>query len=162
MIDITLKSKREPKTTYPYTGYKGYTPTTHAPSQQTQVHQTSVTEAINNVVKLTSNSNKNKQLFDEAVRRDKIIKTLVEGVTYKENDRVMFVRPADEKKYGKHVIIEKILKSYGQWPKNEPWPDNDNPMIVHLVIKDKDDERLFCTTNYVKPYNSVEAAQRNE
>lgn len=155
MIDITIKSKREQKPHYTYSGYKGYTPTTHTPSQQTQVHQPS-----NNVVELTPTSKDNKQLFDEAVRRDKIIKSLVEAVSYKEGDRVMFVRPADEKKYGKHVLIEKILKSYGQWPKNEPWPENDNPMIVHLIIKDKDDDRLFCTTNYVKPYNSVEAESR--
>ena len=160
MIDIKLKSKREPKPHYTYSGYKGYTPSTHTPSQQTQVHQTPVITQDNNVVKLTPQSSANKQMFDEAKRRDEIIKELFSKCTYKENDRVMFSRESDEKKYGKHVIVEKILKSYAQWPKNEPWPENDNPMIVHLVVKDKDDERLFCTTNYVKPYNSVEAESR--
>lgn len=155
MIDITIKSKREQKPHYTYSGYKGNTPTTHTPSQQTQVHQPS-----NNVVELTPASKNNKQLFDEAKRRDEIIKDLFSKCTYKENDRVMFVRAADETKYGSHVIVEKILKSYAQWPKNEPWPENDNPMIVHVVVKDRGDEVLFCTTNMVKPYNSVEAESR--
>jgi hypothetical protein len=156
VIDVKIPSKREKKP-YTYTGYGGYVPHTHTPSQQTQVHQ----PPANNVVELKPEE-KNKQMFDEAIRRDRTIKKLNEECTYKVNDRVMFMHAKDEKKYGSHVIVDKILSTYGQWPKNEPWPENDNPMIVHVTVKDRNDEVLFCTTNMLKPYNSVEAASRNE
>ena len=155
MIDIKLPSKREKKP-YTYTGYGGYTPPTHTPSQQTQVHQ----PKVNNIVELKPNAEKNKQMFDEAVRRDKIIVNLASACAYRAGDRVMFVREQDEKKYGSEIYVDKILTSYTQWPKGEPWPDNDNPMIVHVTVRDRDNEVLFCTTNMVKPYNSIEAATR--
>ncbi len=156
MIDVKLPSKREKKF-YTYSGYGGYVPATHTPSQQTQVHQ----PAANNVVELKpTTSEKSKQMFDEAVRRDKIIRKLNEECVYKVNDRVMFAHERDEKKYGSHVVVDKILATYAQWPRNEPWPENDNPMIVHVTVKDRGNEVLFCTTNMLKPYNSVEAEKR--
>lgn len=160
MIDIKILSKREKKAnTWPYgsSGYHGYVPNKAHGSQQAQELQ----KPASNVVELTAGTTteKNKKLFDEACRRDKIIKDLFASCTYKEKDRVMFINPKDDLKYGKDPYVTKIISSYAQWPKNEPWPDNDNPMIVTLFVQDKA-ETLFCTTNLVKPYNSVEAAGR--
>ncbi len=156
MIDVKIPSKREKKPyVYGGNGYSGYVPVKHTPMQQQQVHQT----PVNNVVEMTPQE-KNKTLFDEAMRRDKIIKELSSTCPYHVNDRVMFIKPADEKKHGKEVYVTKIINTYGQWPRNEEWPDNDNPMIVHLRVADRNNEVLFCTTNMVKPYNSAEAAER--
>lgn len=156
MIDIKIASKREKKPYAWQQSHNGYIPNKVHGSQQTQVLQT----PTSNVVELTPTTiEKNKKLFDEACRRDKIIKDLFAACPYKEKDRVMFIKQADETKYGKEVYVIKIISSYAQWPKNEPWPDNDNPMIVTIFVQDKA-ETLFCTTNLVKPYNSVEAASR--
>jgi hypothetical protein len=154
MLDIKIPSKREKKPyVYGGSGYSGYVPNNHTPMQQRQVHQPTVNKVVEELPKDT-----NKKLFDEAVRRNKIIKDLVSKCTYRVNDRVMFSKPADEKKYGKEVYVTKIVETYGQWPMSEKWPENDNPMIVHLRVADRDDEVLFCTTNMVKPYNSAEAS----
>jgi hypothetical protein len=150
MLDIKIKSKRTAPAPYKYTGY---TPPTPAPMKQVQVHQPEVVTDINT-------KEKNKKLFDEALRRDKTIKELLKDCKYTVGERVMFVRPVDEKKYGSVVYVTKIVESYGQWPRNEEWPDNDNPMIVHLIVEDKGNEPLFCTVNMVMPYSEVEAKQR--
>lgn len=161
MIDILIKSKREKKAnTWPYSGsgYGGYVPNkVHTPMQQQQVHQ----PPVNNVVELTANTEavKSQKLWDETIRRDKIIRELFAKCPYKVGDQVMFCHEKDEKKYGKTLTVTKIIATYAQWSRQEQWPDNDNPMIVHVLVKETA-EILFCTTNMVKPYNSVEAAQR--
>jgi hypothetical protein len=158
MLSIKLKSKRPPVVPYKYTGYTPPSAPAPAPMQQQQVHQPPTPAIVTDI----NTKEKNKKLFDEALRRDKIIRDLVAECKYTTGERVMFIREADEKKYGRDVWVTKIVESYGQWPKNEAWPDNDNPMIVHLCVKDKNDEALFCTVNMVKPYNSVEAEQRGK
>ena len=93
----------------------------------------------------------NAAMFAEALRRDKIIKSLVEKCPYKVKDIVQPKDKEDEAVYGKEIEILRICNSYAQFGRKEPWPEGDGPlMLVHAYSKDKN-QYLTCTINYLKP-----------
>ena len=87
----------------------------------------------------------NIELFNEARRRDNIIKELVKKLPYKVGDKVV---PADPNKKEESATIVGICTTYAHLGHEYTWPKNDNPMIV-TARKDKDGTIYFCTTNYL-------------
>lgn len=90
-----------------------------------------------------------KPIFDEAIRRDKVIKDIVNKLVYKVGDTTKPVNKKDVEEYGDVIVVEKICDTYGKYGRDEKWPEHDNPMIVHAYSKKKD-IRFTCTTNYLQ------------
>lgn len=85
----------------------------------------------------------------ESRRRDSICKRLAAQCGYKAGDTVVPVNPTAEEQ-GKEFKVLSICDSYALLGRNEKWPDNDNPLLVHCMCLDKDDSStFFCTTNYL-------------
>jgi hypothetical protein len=135
MIEIVLPSRRK-KTPFPTTTYGNKY--SHAPNPMAMA-----TKAANEDVK-----HPHAEVFMEACRRDRIIRSLTKDLPYKEGDRVYIKNAKEREKYGKEIYISKIVRTYGGFGKDEVWPKSDIPMIVHCYSKDKDIQ-FFCTTNYV-------------
>jgi hypothetical protein len=89
-------------------------------------------------------------MFQEALRRDKIIKEEVEKLTYKVGDIVGISSEKGIKEYGEKVEVKNIMSSYHQFGRNEKWPEDDLPLIVTGYSLDKK-LTFFCTVNYLKP-----------
>lgn len=139
MIDITLKSIRKPHLKWPYQVHnQGQTPI-HTPAHNP------------NAVELGTPPSKTKSIYEESIRRDKIIKDLAAACTFKPGDRVSFVRASEHEKYGHEVYVTNIVDSYTKYGKHDKWPSNDYPMIVHCEAKDTK-EVFFCTVNMMKAY----------
>ena len=122
MLKIELKDRRVP---VPYT----YTPP--APWKNPNVPVT------------TAPSVTNIELFNEARRRDNIVKTLVNE--FKMTEGQVVLSSVSDKEY----IINKICRTYAHMGKEADWPKNDNPMIV-TITSTEDGSISFCTTNYLK------------
>jgi len=90
----------------------------------------------------------NKTIFDEAQRRDRIIRKLNAEVPYKAGDRVITVDPMKREEYGEMQVMH-ILPSYALYGKDEKWPDHDNPMIV-TAKRLNNDSIITCTTNFIQ------------
>lgn len=87
-------------------------------------------------------------LYQEAQRRNKIIKDLAARCDYKAGDIVKPSLPKGVSEYGENIEVEYIMDSYVRWPKDEKWPKNDTPFIVCAWSKLKK-ERFFCTPGYL-------------
>lgn len=125
MIDIKIESKKPPKVWYPTT--------VGSPVKTEEPPVTSMVASIKT----------------EALRRDAIVKHLALACPYKPGDTVIPVTSEGIQELGTHVMVTKVCSSYTHMGKDEKWPANDNPMIVHVWSKDKESE-FFCTVNYVK------------
>ncbi len=125
MIDIKIPSKKPPKVWYSTT-----------PNSQVK---TDVPVILSS----------NQTIAAEAARRDSIVRKLAFDCPYKPGDTVVPVSSDGFNLLGSHVMVTKICSSYAHMGKDEKWPANDNPMIVHVWSKDKNSE-FFCTTDYLK------------
>ena len=92
----------------------------------------------------------NKPIFDEALRRDKIIKNLVAAMPYCLGEWVVPANDEDIARYGNELLVEKVCDTYGKYGLKEKWPESDNPMLITAYSK-RDNIRFFCTTNFLKP-----------
>lgn len=90
-----------------------------------------------------------KPIFDEALRREKVIKDIVSKMTFKVGDVVKPVAPREQFVYGNDILVEKVCDSYGKYGKNEKWPEHDNPLLVHAYSRTKD-TRFTCTVNFLQ------------
>lgn len=89
----------------------------------------------------------NLAIYNEAKRRNSIIKELVKTFNYKKGDVVECKNPADTAKWGQCTILN-VLDDYQHMEKDHKWPANDNPMIVTAAAENG--EIFFATTNYFK------------
>lgn len=89
----------------------------------------------------------NLAIYNEAKRRNGIIKDLVKTFNYKKGDKVECANPADTAKWGQCTIMG-ILDDYQHMEKDHKWPPNDNPLIVTAAAEDG--SIFFATTNYFK------------
>jgi len=88
----------------------------------------------------------------EYSRRDSIIKNLCTEFGLAVGDTCYPTTKDGYKQYD-GCLIQYICKSYKDFGK-EPWPKNDNPMIVTFSpIKDPS-TTVFCTTNYLSKKNT--------
>jgi hypothetical protein len=91
-----------------------------------------------------------KPMFEEAVRRDRVIKKLVAEMPYCLGE---WVQPADRQAvdtYGDEILIEGVCDTYGKMGRKEKWPEHDNPMIISAYSK-KNDLHFHCTVNFLIP-----------
>ena len=103
------------------------------------VPQTTTTP-VNNVVQSIS---------DEAKRRDDIVRKLYQEFPLNPGDTAT---PSDEtiaKKVGMKLIIMAVAKSYADLGKDDKWPEDNNPLMVHIKSYDKNCD-FFVTTNAIK------------
>lgn len=70
-------------------------------------------------------------MFEEAQRRDRIIKQMLAKTLYSVGDIVTPVSNANIDKYGDNCEVRAILQNYGQFGKTEKWPEDDKPYTVH-------------------------------
>jgi len=96
-----------------------------------------------NVPATTSPTVTNIELYNEARRRENIIKGLLADFKLVEGQIVQAAIS------GQEFIINKICRTYAHMGANVDWPKNDNPMIV-TITSTKDQSVCFCTTNYLK------------
>lgn len=89
----------------------------------------------------------NLAIYNEAKRRNNIIKELVKSFIYKKGDVVECANPRDTEKWGQCTILN-VLDDYQHMEKDHKWPANDNPMIVTAAAENG--EIFFATTNYFK------------
>lgn len=87
----------------------------------------------------------NLAIYNEAKRRNNIIKQLVKEFKYKSGDVVECKNPQDQAKWGSCTIIS-VLDDYQHMEKDHKWPANDNPMIV--TASSNVGEIFYATTNY--------------
>jgi len=87
----------------------------------------------------------NLAIYNEAKRRNNIIKQLVKEFKYKSGDVVECKNPADQTRWGNCTIIS-VLDDYQHMEKDHKWPANDNPMIV--TASSNVGEIFYATTNY--------------
>jgi len=87
----------------------------------------------------------NLAIYNEAKRRNNIIKQLVKEFKYKSGDVVECKNPADQTRWGQCTIIS-VLDDYQHMEKDHKWPANDNPMIV--TASSNVGEIFYATTNY--------------
>lgn len=87
----------------------------------------------------------NLAIFNEARRRNKIIKELVKEFKYKSGDVVECSNPQDQARWGACTIIS-VVDDYMYMEKDHKWPPNDNPMIV--TASSQEGEIFYATTNY--------------
>ena len=85
----------------------------------------------------------NLAIYNEAKRRDKIIKELSKEFKYKSGDVVECKNPQDQAKWGSCTIIS-VLDDYKYMEKDHKWPANDNPMIV--TASSQEGEIFYATT----------------
>lgn len=87
-------------------------------------------------------------------KRQKIIDDLNREHAFKPGDEVKCYSLETQEKFGKDLVINKIVTSYGQIKDN--WPDTDVPLILHVYSRDKK-MNFFCTSGYVIPKDQKEA-----
>ena len=107
-----------------------YTPTVYSPAAP--VNQPYVT---------------NLAIYNEAKRRNSIIKDLVKEFKHKKGDKLECVNDQDITRWGECTLIS-IVDDYQHMEKDHKWPANDNPMIV--TASSAEGEIFFATTNYFK------------
>lgn len=95
-----------------------------------------------------STSTSNVTLFEEAQRRDKIVRSLAEKCGLKEGDLAIPVRPEKREEYGDKIRIIKVTDSYGKFGRDEVWPPSDNPMIIH-AFSEKLQDHFMCTVGFL-------------
>lgn len=129
MIEVKIPGPRGPKEFYnKYTKAPPYNPVAPA---------------------LAPPTDEKKTIFFEALRRDKLIKEIVSKIDYKEGDIVKVSPNVKENIYKDHKIeVVRITRSYTQFGKNEKWPENDLPFLVHAYDKDGG-VSFWCTANYL-------------
>lgn len=89
--------------------------------------------------------------FQEARRRDNIIKQLVKDCPYQAGDIVGVNSDAGKSLYGNKIQVIRIAQNYVQLGAKE-WPEKgDNPLIVSAS---NGKETFFCTTNYLIPLDN--------
>lgn len=133
MISISLKSKR-PKGKFQ--GWLG----------QQQNHNTYSPSYLPTTA-LTSNT----EMFNEARRRDNVIKNLLKDLKYKEGDHV---KPWNQKgvdEMGDDCVVIKICDSYAKFGKTEEWPVKDSPLMLVHAFSNKTKTNFHCTPQYLVP-----------
>lgn len=88
-------------------------------------------------------------LFNDAIRKDSIIKKLVASISYKAGDICCPVETSDVEEWGHKIEVVHITQSYSLMGRDENWPENDNPLIVYC-FSEKANKHFFCTTNFLK------------
>lgn len=96
----------------------------------------------------SSSATANKTLFEEAQRRDKIVRSLAEKCGLKEGDLAIPAHPEKREMYGDKIRIIKVTDSYGKFGRDEVWPENDNPMIIH-AFSEKLQDHFICTVGFL-------------
>lgn len=129
MIHLTLASKRKTVKQPPYT-YKPPTIIGNPPS-------TTTTPAKDTV-------------FEEALRRDRIIRALAREVKYKVNDICKPFNPKLYEDYGEEIRVTGICDTYVKYGRNESWPKNDVPFIIHAQSL-KTGAHFICTPEWLVP-----------
>jgi hypothetical protein len=135
MIELTLKSKRIPEKKggwFNPVNKGGYMPPALPNHTSTA---------------LTSNT----EMFNEAQRRDKIIRERIAQIKYKEGDHV---KPWCQKEidvYGDDIVVIKICDTYAKFGKNEKWPANDYKLMLIHAFSRKTKENFWCTPLYLVP-----------
>jgi hypothetical protein len=89
----------------------------------------------------------NTTVYQEVLRRDKVIKDLVKGFKHVVGAKVAPKNDADFDKWGMCQIIG-ICSEYIHLEKDFKWPKNDNPMII--TASSENGEIFYATTNYFK------------
>lgn len=84
-------------------------------------------------------------VYQEVLRRDKIIKDLVKEFKHKPGDELVPKHQDDVDKWGKCTMIS-IVNDYIHMEKDHKWPKNDNPLI--LTVSAESGELFYATTNY--------------
>lgn len=87
-------------------------------------------------------------MFEEAKRRDQIVRNLAAKLNYGPGDTVTPSTKEAAEQYGEDIRVVKICDTYGKFGKDERWPDSDNPMIVH-AWSDKLNQSLVCTVGFL-------------
>ena len=88
-------------------------------------------------------------MFAEAQRRNNIIQRMAAECKYKKGDVVKVSDDVKPNVYGDNVQVISILDSYDKFGKNETWPKNDCPLIVHAFSEAKN-QYFFCTPGYLE------------
>jgi hypothetical protein len=87
-------------------------------------------------------------ILDEAKRRDNIVHNLYSQAGYRAGDTVVCSTKEHAEQWGEQIQVLAIAQTYAQMGRNEKWPNNDNPMIVHARSHLKN-TTFFCTTNFL-------------
>jgi hypothetical protein len=85
---------------------------------------------------------------EEFVRRKDIVREQWRACNLHIGDLVFPKSTDDVSKYGKLRVVG-VMGTYFDFPLDEPWPANDNPLIVHVEGVDKL-ESMNCTTNWLR------------
>lgn len=86
-----------------------------------------------------------KVMFEEAKRRNKIVKEAAAKCPFKVGDTCIPRNKKDYEEYGS-LVIEQICTSYAQYGKEVSW--NDDPLII-TALSQKTGSRLFCNISYL-------------
>lgn len=105
-------------------------------------------EAHSYVAPVYQSSGITKNLFGEAMRRDRVIKKLLDEAGYKVGDIVECSIVSAREKYG-DIKVEKMLDSYIKMGKDEKWPESDCPFLV-TCFSEKENIRFTCTVHYLR------------
>lgn len=89
----------------------------------------------------------NMAIYNEAKRRNAIIKDLVKNFKHKKGDKLICSNVDDVARWGECTLIS-IVDDYQHMEKDHKWPPNDNPMIITAAAENG--EIFFATTNYFK------------
>lgn len=89
----------------------------------------------------------NVAMYNEIMRRDKIVKELFNKFQYKAGDEIVPKNEDAQKKWGKCKVMG-VVSEYVHLEKDYKWPKNDNPMIVTVAAESG--EMFYATTNYFK------------
>lgn len=95
-----------------------------------------------------------KTISDEAKRRDDIVRKLYNAFPLKPGDTATASNSTISAKIGDKLIIMAVAKGYSDLGKDDKWPEDDNPLMVHVKSYDKDCD-FFVTTNAVKRSNAA-------
>ncbi len=89
----------------------------------------------------------NTTVYQEVMRRDKVVKDLVKDFKHVVGSRVEPKNDADVTKWGTCTVIG-ICSEYIHLEKDHKWPKNDNPMII--TASSESGEIFYATTNFFK------------
>jgi len=87
-------------------------------------------------------------IMAESARREAIVRRLYANCPYKPGDTVVPKTKAARDEWGEKLIVTAMVDSYAKFGKDEIWPSNDDPMIVHVKSYDKD-THFICSTGYL-------------
>lgn len=136
MIVEMFPSKKKP--VEPFTTHQGRKP--HIPTQGRYARQWLEQKALERGI-----------TADEYLRRDTIIKSLVEACLFAVGQVGYPYKKKDYEKFGA-LRVRYFTNSLDQLPKDEVWPTSDNPLIMSCERVDGGGV-VTCTTNFLTMSN---------